>query len=56
MPKQFIIFTDEELKKLLDGSPVQMEASEYLPDLMFVTEDGYKKFLKFFGETEYQNT
>lgn len=30
MAKQLIIFTKEELLKLLDGSPVRMESSEDL--------------------------
>ena len=41
MAKQLVIFTKEELLKLLDGSPVRMEASEDLPEIIFYSEDGW---------------
>lgn len=47
MAKQLIIFTKEELLKLLDGSPVRMESSEDLPEIIFYSEDGLDKFEKF---------
>lgn len=52
MAKQFIIFTKEELLKLLDGGPVRMESSEDLPEIIFYSEDGFDKFKKFWEETE----
>ena len=52
MAKQFVIFTKEELLKLLDGSPVRMEASEDLPEIIFYSEDGLDKFEKFWEEME----
>lgn len=52
MAKQFIIFTKEELLKLLDGSPVRMESSEDLPEIIFYSEDGLDKFEKIWEETE----
>lgn len=52
MAKQFIIFTKEELLKLLDGGPVRMESSEDLPEIIFYSEDGFDEFEKFWGETE----
>lgn len=52
MDKQFIIFAKEELLKLLDGSPVRMESSEDLPEIIFCSEDGYDEFEKFWEETE----
>lgn len=52
MTKQIIIFTKEELLKLLDGSPVRMESSEDLPEIIFYSEDGLDKFEKFWEETE----
>ena len=41
MAKQLVIFTKEELLKLLDGGPVRMEASEDLPEIIFYSEDGW---------------
>lgn len=52
MAKQFIIFTKEELLKLLDGGPVRMESSEDLPEIIFYSEDGFDEFEKFCEETE----
>ena len=52
MSKQFVIFTDEELKKLLDGGPVRMEASEDLPEIIFYNEYGYSEFQKFWGDED----
>lgn len=52
MAKQLIIFTKEELLKLLDGSPVRMESSEDLPEIIFYSEDGLDKFEKFLEEME----
>lgn len=52
MAKQFIIFTKEELLKLLNGSPVRMESSEDLPEIIFYSEDGFDEFEKIWEETE----
>ena len=52
MAKQLVIFTKEELLKLLDGSPVRMEASKDLPEIIFYSEDGLDKFEKFWEEME----
>lgn len=49
MAKKLIIFTKEELLKLLDGSPVRMEPSEDLPEIIFYSEDGLDKFEKILG-------
>lgn len=52
MAKQFVIFTNEELQKLLDGRSVRMEASEDLPEIIFCSEDGLDKFEKFWEGTD----
>ena len=44
MAKKLIIFTKEELLKLLYGNPVRMEPSEDLPEIIFYSEDGLDKF------------
>lgn len=49
MAKKLIIFTKEELLKLLYGNPVRMESSEDLPEIIFYSEDGLDKFEKNFG-------
>lgn len=49
MAKKLIIFTKKELLKLLDGSPVRMESSEDLPEIIFYSEDGLDKFEKILG-------
>ena len=46
------ITVTKELLKLLDGSPVRMESSEDLPEIIFYSEDGLDKFKKFWEETE----
>ncbi len=56
MPKQIIIFDEEDMQKLSEGWPVYLNAAHDLPDITFFTEEGYKKFLEFWDETEYQNT
>lgn len=56
MSKQIIIFSDEDMQKLAEGWPVYQDATQDLPNLMFVTEEGYQQFLEFWDETEYQNT
>ena len=52
MSKQIIIFDEEDMQKLAEGRPVYQEATQGLPSLMFVTEEGYQKFLDFWGETD----
>lgn len=49
MANKLIIFTKKELLKLLDGSPVRMESSEDLPEIIFYSEDGLDKFEKNLG-------
>lgn len=49
MAKKLIIFTKEELLKLLYGNPVRMEPSEDLPEIIFYSEDGLDKFEKILG-------
>lgn len=49
MAKKLIIFTKEELLKLLYGNPVRMESSEDLPEIIFYSEDGFDKFEKILG-------
>lgn len=49
MAKKLIIFTKEELLKLLYGNPVRMESSEDLPEIIFYSEDGLGKFEKILG-------
>lgn len=55
MSKQIIIFDEEDMQKLAEGRPVYQEATQGLPSLMFVTEEGYQNFLDFWGETDDAN-
>ena len=55
MSKQIIIFDKEDMQKLAEGRPVHQEATQNLPSLMFVTEEGYQNFLDFWGETDDAN-
>lgn len=55
MSQQFIIFTDEEIEKLREGSLVSMEATEDLPNIVFMTEKRYQEYLEFWGETDDAN-
>ncbi len=45
--KQFIIFSDEELKKLLDG---EMVVTDDYDKTIYVSEAGYKKFNDFWED------
>lgn len=51
MPIQFIVFDEEDMKRLVDGELVYQYYDD-LPDLVFCTEDSYKKFLKFLKKKE----
>lgn len=55
MSKQIIIFSEDDMKKLSEGRPVYMDATQDLPFLTFVTEEGYREFLEFWGEEEKKN-
>mgnify|MGYP004659318629 CR=1 FL=1 len=55
MPKQFIIFSEEDMKKLSEERPVHMDATKDFPAITFFTEEGYKKFLEFWDEAEDAN-
>lgn len=52
MPRQFIIFDEKDMKELADGWLVHQDGNGDFPDMTFCTEEGYKKFLEFWGETE----
>ena len=51
MPIQFIVFDEEDMKRLVDGELVYQYYDD-LPDLVFCTEDSYKKLLKFLKKKE----
>lgn len=51
MPIRFIVFDEEDMKRLVDGELVYQYYDD-LTDLVFCTEDSYKKFLKFLKEEE----
>lgn len=52
MPRQFIIFDEEDMKMLSEGLLVHQDADDDLPDLYFCTEKGYQKILEFWDEED----
>lgn len=54
--KHFIIFSEDELQELRNGKMISMTLNynDFKPDdmILFVSEEGYKKFNEYWGEDE----